>query len=230
MHIKADPDGKETADRDNNELTEGRRDRREALLSAAIDLFAERAYENVSVDEICARACVAHGLLSYHFGGKRGLFAAAVSRVWKDLTSFEKPQEFETTVAERFHGYLSRHFAYIRAHPARFRLMMRTAHADKEISEILRSTRRGAIREIEAALGCPEGASPRLAMAIAGWADFVDTVTLDYVEDSSFSVADITDMCAQVLVASVRSASDMRVDAAVELETLARVTSPELWI
>lgn len=230
MHARSDTGGDEPAKGDRDELPEGRRDRREALLGAAIDLFAERAYENVSVDEICAQACVAHGLLSYHFGGKRGLFAAAVSRVCKDLTAFEKPLESEITVVERFHGHLSRHFAYIRTHPARFRLMMRPGHADPEISEILRSTRRDAVREIEMALGCPEGAPPRLAMAIAGWADFVDTVTLHYIEDSSLRVEEITDMCAQVLVAAVRSASDMRADTAFELEALSRVVTPGLGV
>ncbi|HKS47490.1 MAG TPA: TetR/AcrR family transcriptional regulator [Amycolatopsis sp.] len=197
--------------------------RRAALLHAALDLFATRPYDDVSVDEICARANVAHGLLSYHFGGKRQLFAAAVRLAWDELISYEKPLETEVTVVEKFRGYLSRHFDYFRRHPERFRLMTRSGHADDDVSEVLRSARQDAIKEIEASLGCPEGAPPRLRMAISGWAGFVDTVTLEYIEKSPVDIAEITDMCAQVLVASVRSASDIRVDAAVELEVMSRV-------
>lgn len=196
--------------------------RRDAILHAALDLFATRPYDDISVDEICVRANVAHGLLSYHFGGKRQLFAAAVRLAWSELISFEKPLESEVTVVDKFHGHLSRHFEYFRQHPERFPLMTRSGH-DEEVSEALRSARRDAVREIEASLGCPEGAPTRLRMAISGWAGFVDTITLEYIENPHLDIDEITDMCAQVLVASVRSASDIRIDSEIELEALSRV-------
>jgi AcrR family transcriptional regulator len=197
--------------------------RRAALLRAALDLFTTRPYDDVSVDEICARADVAHGLLSYHFGGKRQLFAAAVRLAWDELISYERPLESEVTVVEKFRGYLTRHFDYFRRHPERFRLMTRSGHADEHILDVLRSARRDAVKEIEAFLGCPEHAPPRLRMALSGWAGFLDTVTLEYIENLSLDIDEITDMCAQVLVASVRSASDIRIDSAVELEAISRV-------
>ncbi len=51
--------------------------RRDLIVRAAVELFAANAYEDVSVDAVCERAGVAHGLLSYHFKGKRGLLTAA---------------------------------------------------------------------------------------------------------------------------------------------------------
>ena len=198
--------------------------RRAALLHAALHLFSTRPYDDVSVDEICAQANVAHGLLSYHFGGKRQLFRAAVRFAWDELISYERPLESEVTVVEKLRGHLARHFDYFRRHPERFRLMTRSGHADDEVSEVLRTARRDAIREIEISLGCPaEGAPPRLRMAISGWAGFVDTVTLEYIENSPVSIDEIADMCAQVLVASVRSASNMPIDSGVELEIVSRV-------
>ncbi|MFD6061327.1 TetR/AcrR family transcriptional regulator [Rhodococcus wratislaviensis] len=217
----APSDGKSVPDADRN--GSAKPNRRTALLEAALDLFTTRPYEDISVDEICARANVAHGLLSYHFGGKRQLFAAAVHLAWSELISYEKPLESEVTVVEKFRGYLARHFDYFRLHPERFQLMTRSGHADQQVSEVLRSARRDAVKEIEASLGCPEGAPPRLRMAISGWAGFVDTVTLEYIENSQLDIEEITDMCAQVLVASVRSASDIRIDSAIELEALSRV-------
>lgn len=206
------------------ELTSQRRsDRRSRLIAAALDLFAERPYEDVSVDEICARAEVAHGLLSYHFGGKRGLFASAVSEAWAELVSYELPLPYEHGAAERVRGYLTRHFHYARQHPERFRIMMRTGHADEQIMEILRAARRNAVKEIASALGCPEGAPQRLRTAITGWTGFVDTVTLDYIDNDSLHEEDLTDLCTQVLVAAVRSATGVPLEPEVELEALSHV-------
>jgi AcrR family transcriptional regulator len=200
-------------------------DRQTALLEAALELFTTRPYEDISVDELCARAGVAHGLLSYHFESKRGLFAAAVRKAWDELIEFERPLESEVTVVERFRGYLFRQFEYFRRYPGRFRLMTRSGHLDDQVAEVLKAARQDAVRDIEAFMGCPNGAHPRLRAAIAGWAGFVDTVTQEYLENTSMDIGQITDVCAQVLVSAVRSANDVRLDAEVELDAMMRVMS-----
>jgi AcrR family transcriptional regulator len=52
----------------------------EALLRAAQEVFAERSVEEVTVEEIAARAGVAVGSIYNHFGSKSGLYAAVVQR------------------------------------------------------------------------------------------------------------------------------------------------------
>lgn len=54
---------------------------RRALLDAGRDLFRERGYAGVGVDEICALAGVTSGALYHHFGNKAALFRA----VYEDL-------------------------------------------------------------------------------------------------------------------------------------------------
>lgn len=200
-------------------------DRRAALIAAALELFARKPYEDVSVDEVCGRARVAHGLLSYHFGGKRGLFAAAIRQAWEELVSYEKPRDTELTAVERVHGFLFRHFEYARRHPERFAIMMRTGHADEKVREVLQAARLDALAEISVSLGCPESPPPQLQAALTGWSGYVDAVTVTYLDNlDQLSAEDVTDMCAQVLVASVRSAYKMPTDAAAELDALTRVT------
>lgn len=60
------------------------RDRREALLRAALDLFAERTYGATPVPEIAARAKVGAGTVYRHFESKEAL-ANAVYRRCKTL-------------------------------------------------------------------------------------------------------------------------------------------------
>jgi AcrR family transcriptional regulator len=51
---------------------------REALLEAGATLFSERGLDGASTEDIAERAGVNKALISYHFGGKRGLYAAIV--------------------------------------------------------------------------------------------------------------------------------------------------------
>jgi len=51
---------------------------RERLVQAAIRLFGERGYHATPVRAICAHAGVNLGAVSYHFGGKRQLYRAAL--------------------------------------------------------------------------------------------------------------------------------------------------------
>ncbi|MBJ7457682.1 MAG: TetR/AcrR family transcriptional regulator [Thermoleophilaceae bacterium] len=55
------------------------------VLDAAEPLFAERSYEEVTIDEIAALAGVAKGVVYYYFDSKKGLFVAVVQRVVDDL-------------------------------------------------------------------------------------------------------------------------------------------------
>jgi len=52
----------------------------EKILSVAIRLFAERGYEGTSVRAICEGAGANVNAVSYHYGGKRGLYEEVVSR------------------------------------------------------------------------------------------------------------------------------------------------------
>lgn len=53
---------------------------RAALLAAAEPLFAERGYAGASTEEISRLSKVNKAMISYHFGGKRGLYTAVLSR------------------------------------------------------------------------------------------------------------------------------------------------------
>jgi AcrR family transcriptional regulator len=52
---------------------------RAALLSAGAALFAEDGFDGVTTAAVAARAGVNKALISYHFGGKRGLYRAILA-------------------------------------------------------------------------------------------------------------------------------------------------------
>ena len=52
-------------------------DRRQQILDAALDIFAEQGYEAATTKDIAARADVTHGLIYFYFKNKEDLFGAA---------------------------------------------------------------------------------------------------------------------------------------------------------
>ena len=51
---------------------------RTRLLHAAVKLFAAQGYEATSVRQVCERADANVAAVGYHFGGKSGLYDAAI--------------------------------------------------------------------------------------------------------------------------------------------------------
>jgi len=54
---------------------------REDIITAALELFAEKGFETVSVRDVTNRAKVNLASVSYHFGNKEGLIKEATSRI-----------------------------------------------------------------------------------------------------------------------------------------------------
>jgi AcrR family transcriptional regulator len=67
-------------------------DVRADLLAAARELFAERGYHRTTTKELAQRANASETLIFRHFGGKRGLFEAAVvepiAQMWQEFEEF----------------------------------------------------------------------------------------------------------------------------------------------
>jgi len=56
-------------------------ERREQILTCAVELFGERPYAAVSTTELARRAGVARGLINHYFGTKRDLYLEVVRRM-----------------------------------------------------------------------------------------------------------------------------------------------------
>ncbi len=60
---------------------------REQLIEVATRLFAERGYEDTSIEAVLAAAGVSRGALYHHFAGKDSLFEAVVESVGERITA-----------------------------------------------------------------------------------------------------------------------------------------------
>jgi AcrR family transcriptional regulator len=70
------------------------------LLDIAIEQFGQHGLEGVSTREIAAAANTAMSSITYHYGGKEGLYLAAADEVAKQMGGLEQLAEFERVVAD----------------------------------------------------------------------------------------------------------------------------------
>ena len=201
--------------------------RRKQILDTALVLFSSKPYEDVSVDDVCADAGVAHGLISYYFGGKRGLFAAAVRQAWKELVDAERPRDDEVSASARVHGFVRRHFEYVSKYPLRFTTLMRTGHADRKVYKTVVGARAEALVELQCSLGCPVKPPAPLRAALRAWMGYLDNMTLDWAAHQDLDIEFVTELCVQALIGAVRASAGQRFEAMLELDALSRVTAPQ---
>jgi TetR/AcrR family transcriptional regulator len=62
-------------------------DSRAALLAAGTELFAAHGFDGVSVSAIAEKAGVNKAMISYHFGGKRDLYAAILAATFQEIVA-----------------------------------------------------------------------------------------------------------------------------------------------
>ncbi len=80
---------------------------RQALLRAGAELFSERGFDGVPIEDVALRAGVNKALISYHFGGKRGLYVAIIESAFASMAGRLKALEAEAPGArEALHAFL----------------------------------------------------------------------------------------------------------------------------
>lgn len=102
-----------------------RTDRREAILQAATELFAERGYAGVTVQEIADVAGTHKTTVLYHFATKEALHEAVLDRALGRMTEVMREFLAGPLLRERVAYLLDQILAFYAANPALARLLQR---------------------------------------------------------------------------------------------------------
>lgn len=87
---------------------------RAKLITVALEFFATRPYDEVTVGEIAQAAGVAHGLLFHYFDSKRGLYLAALEHAGEQLVIAHRTDPSASPGA-RIRQLLGSHLAHLAA-------------------------------------------------------------------------------------------------------------------
>jgi AcrR family transcriptional regulator len=166
-----------------------RRDRRRALIDAAVELLAESDGAEITAAAISRRAGVAHGLLFYYFTDKQGLVAAAVAEVLGRLAQVQKPKAGELSVRARVEGFVRRHIEFLQRHRALYVRVIREGElSDPVVKNCVRGARAEGARQIAALAELPEPMAPLQSAAISGWTGFLDRAADAYFDTPGLEV------------------------------------------
>ena len=81
-------------------------DARDKLLTAGTELFAAKGFAGASIRELASAAGVNSALISYHFGGKEGLYEAVITAQYERVIGkFETIARSDAPVADKIRMY-----------------------------------------------------------------------------------------------------------------------------
>jgi AcrR family transcriptional regulator len=102
-------------------------ERRAQILDVGRGVFAERAFELASMDDIASRAGISKPILYEHFGSKEGLYAAIVEREMEDLVARVSSALSSGASRERWNQAVVAFVDYVETQPAGFEVLTREA-------------------------------------------------------------------------------------------------------
>lgn len=123
---------------------ERRRGRRvREILTAAAELFGERGYDAVSLEDVADRLDVTKGSLYYYFRGKDELGAAAIEALGTEWNERLAALPDEGTATERLRALLREHIGIaVREYPAALRLFLMPRDWPEDLAKRIKAMRR----------------------------------------------------------------------------------------
>ncbi|KAB1978660.1 TetR/AcrR family transcriptional regulator [Streptomyces triticiradicis] len=180
-------------------------ERRSQLLEAALSLFAQRAPEDVSLDDVAEAAGVSRPLVYRYFpGGKQQLYEAALRSAAEELEQcFAEPAEGPLT--ERLSRALDRYLAFVDQHDAGFSALLQGGSVieTSRTTAIVDGVRRAAAERILDHLVVKDP-GPRLRMTVRMWITAVEAASLIWLdEDKEPPLDELRDWLVEQFVAAL---------------------------
>lgn len=184
--------------------------RRAQLLALARKAFSDRAYDEVSIDDLAREAGISKGLLYHYFPTKRDLYIAGLSEIANELVEAVTSIRTDLAPIERVRHGLEAYLDFITRHARAFVSLMRGGiGSDPEVADVVEGVRR---RMFETFLQDSPFASlladdPKLRLTIRGWLGFVETTSIDWCGDPQISREELRELLVSVLFEILRTVS-----------------------
>lgn len=183
-------------------------ERRAQLLELGLRLFSERAYDEVSIDDIARAAGVSKGLLYHYFGGKRAFYVACVEHAAEQL--FERTWVPDTIPEPtRARSGLEQYFDYAEEHERAYVALMRSGIGnDPEVAAVLEHTRERIVLRALEAMGMAEP-RPAFRAATRAWIGAVEAACIDWLEHRDVERAGVVQILLAMLYGAVVAAKQL---------------------
>ncbi len=184
--------------------------RRAQLLGLAKSAFSDRAYDDVSIDDIAREAKISKGLLYHYFPTKRDLYVAGLREIANELVQAVLSVPANLAPIERARAGLDAYLDHITRHARAFVSLMRGGiGSDPEVADVVESVRTQlADTFIKDHPFAPVLAgNPRFETAVRGWIGFVEGATIDWCVQPKLSRTDLRELMVQILFEIMKTVS-----------------------
>ncbi|MBP9087481.1 MAG: TetR/AcrR family transcriptional regulator [Kofleriaceae bacterium] len=182
--------------------------RRQQLLQLGRTAFAERAYDEVSIDDIARTAEISKGLLYHYFPTKRDLYLAGLRATAEELTLHVRSCTFGAVA--KLPAALDAYVAHAKLHAGWYTALLRGGiGSDPEVATLAQQTRQILLdaATLDPAYA-PSNTSPEMArLILRGWVGLVETVTLDWVAGNEVTALALREWLIEMLRLAVTSAN-----------------------
>jgi AcrR family transcriptional regulator len=190
-------------------------ERRRQLIDAGSALFAQYAFEEISMRQIAEAAGVSKALLYHYFPNKIELFKAAVQERAGELQRITEPSGQGTPIdqlSESLDGYL----VWIEGNAETWAKLMQSASALPEARELVQGFRAATLENIAVRLTAKRRPPAALRTALQGWLGYVDAAILDWVDKRDLTRRQLRDLLLAAFGAALLAAQ--QVDPKVQLQ------------
>lgn len=189
--------------------------RQDQLLELGAELFADRSYEDVHIEELAEVAGVSRGLLYHYFPTKRAFFAAMVRRESGRMSELTLTDP-TLPVVDQLRTGVGAFLDYCASHKMGVKAVFRGgASADTEVQAIIDADIRVQTERIILAVA-PDHPSELLQIAVRGWLQMLRHMSHDWLDSRDTTRDQVRDLAVDALVATLLALPDSARPAAVD--------------
>jgi AcrR family transcriptional regulator len=184
--------------------------RRAQLLALARRAFSDRAYDDVSIDDLARLANISKGLLYHYFPTKRDLYVAGLREIADELVVAVTHAADDLSPMDRLRVSVDAYLEHIARHSRAFVALMRGGiGSDPEVAAVVESVRTRVFDQLlsGASLANLQVGDPRLETAVRGWIGFVEAASIDWCANPRLSRAELRELVTAVLFEVLRVAA-----------------------
>jgi AcrR family transcriptional regulator len=186
--------------------------RREQLVALGVEMFSERPFDEVSIDDIAAGAGISKGLLYHYFPSKRDFYVAVVRHSADEMQAITETDP-DLEPLERLADGLDRYLEYVATHARGFATVLRAGiGSDPEVAAIVEGVRAAMARRILADVADTDPPPAAVRIAIRGWVGFAEAASLEWLERGELSREELRELLVRALTGAVAAAGEARAE------------------
>jgi AcrR family transcriptional regulator len=180
-------------------------ERRRRLLDLGAELFADHAYDQLSMAAIARAAGISKALLYHYFPSKQAFFLATLHQKAQELAALTEPDP-ALAPAEQLARSLDAFLGWVQDNARAYAKLVRGAAAVPEVREVVEQVREETARRILAGIAGDAEPSAPLRTAVRGWLWFMDGAILDWLEHRAIARRELHGLLLGTLQGAVAAA------------------------